>query len=193
MQKRRCGWARKEPDITYHDLEWGVPEYRDDKLFEFIVLEFFQAGLSWSTILNKRENFRKAFDNFDYQKIANYPEAKKSSLLADKGIIRNKRKIEAAIQNARAFITIQEQYGSFKDYIWSFVNGVPIRNAWHSQAEIPASTKLSDRISKEMKRKGFTFWGSTICYAFMQAIGMVNDHEVACFRHHEVIDHTPGF
>jgi DNA-3-methyladenine glycosylase I len=170
----------------YHDEEWGVPLHDDQKLFEFMVLDAFQAGLSWKTILNKRENFRKAFDNFDPEKIAAYDEAKYESLLADAGIIRNRAKIRATISNAQAFIGLQREFGSFDKYIWSFTGHKTIVNSWKSLAEIPPKTEISDRMSKDLAKRGFKFVGSTICYAFMQAAGMVNDHVVGCFRYLEV-------
>ncbi len=173
-------------DETYHDEEWGVPVHDDRKLFEFLVLEGAQAGLSWTTVLAKRENYRKAFDGFDVQKIIHYEQNKIDELLGNKGIIRNKLKINSVITNARIFIEIQEEYGSFSEYIWSFVNGKPIQNTWKSIEDVPARTELSDRISKALKKKGFKFIGSTICYAFMQAIGMVNDHTADCFRYEEI-------
>lgn len=183
----RCGWVTNDPlYIEYHDKEWGVPVYDDVKLFEFLLLEFFQAGLSWLTILKKRENFRKAFDGFDYKKIARYDEKKLEQLLNDKGIIRNKLKINAAISNATAFMKVQEEFGSFSKYIWSFVDGKPIQNSYKSLKEVPANTPLSDKISKDLKKRGFKFVGSTVIYAHMQATGMVNDHTADCFRHEEV-------
>lgn len=177
----RCDWCGEDPlYIAYHDQEWGVPVYDDDTLYEFLLLETFQAGLSWITILKKRENFRKAFDNFNYKKIATYSDSKIERLLQDKGIIRNKLKIKAAITNARAFINVQKEFGSFSTFIWSFVNGKPIVNKYKTVAEIPANTTLSDTISKDLKKRGFTFVGSTVIYATMQAIGMVNDHIITC-------------
>jgi DNA-3-methyladenine glycosylase I len=187
MDKIRCDWAKKPLEIKYHDNEWGVPVHDDRKLFEFLVLDGFQAGLSWSTILLKRENFRRAFDDFDYQKIAHYNEKKIESLLQDAGIIRNKLKINAAISNAKAFLKVQEEFGSFDRYIWSFTDGKTIINQWKEMKEVPATSKESDAMSKDMKRRGFKFVGSTICYAFMQAAGMVNDHLVTCFRYKEVL------
>lgn len=184
---KRCGWC--EGDVlyeTYHDEEWGVPVYEDDRLFEFLILETFQAGLSWITILRKRENFRKAFDNFDYKKIATYTEAKEEALRQDAGIIRNKLKIKATITNAQAFMKIQEEFGSFSKYIWAFVNHTPIKNAVTNYKEAPANTEISDALSKDLKKRGFKFVGSTVIYAHMQATGMVNDHEVDCFRYHQV-------
>ena len=183
--KIRCNWAID--DILYqkyHDEEWGVPVYDDDVLFEFLILETFQAGLSWITILKKRENFRKAFDNFNYKKIANYDEEKLEELRSDEGIIRNRLKIKSAVTNAKAFMKIQEEFGSFSEYIWGFVNGKPILNHFETIVDIPATTPLSDTISKDLKKRGFTFVGSTIVYAFMQAVGMVNDHTKNCYKYH---------
>ena len=185
--KKRCHWPGDDTLYQeYHDKEWGVPVYDDDKLFEFLILETFQAGLSWITILRKRENFRKAFDNFDYQKIALYNEEKYNELLQDAGIIRNKLKIKATISNAQAYIKIQEEFGTFSKYIWGFVNGKPITNNFKTKEEVPATTDLSDKISKDLKKRGFKFVGSTVIYAHMQATGMVNDHTTDCFRHKEV-------
>lgn len=179
---KRCQWAGTDPIyIQYHDEEWGKEVHNDDTLFEFLILEGFQAGLSWITILKKRENFRKAFDHFDYRKIAVYDEAKQADLMQDVGIIRNRLKIAATTINARAFMKVQQEFGSFDQYIWNFVNHKPIQNKFKSMSEIPAKTTLSDQISKDLKRRGFKFVGSTIVYAFMQAIGMVNDHTVDCF------------
>jgi DNA-3-methyladenine glycosylase I len=171
--------------IAYHDTEWGVPLYDDRKLFEFLVLEGMQAGLSWRTILHKRENFRRAFDGFDPEKVARYGKAKIERLMADAGIIRNRQKIEAAVKNARAFLAIQEKSGSFYQYVWQFTEGKPILNRWKSLKDLPACSPESDAMSRALKEKGFRFVGSTICYAHMQATGMVNDHLVACFRHTE--------
>jgi len=187
MNKIRCAWCGNDPlYMEYHDTEWGVPLYDDAKLFEFLILETFQAGLSWITILRKRENFRKAFDQFNYKKIANYNEAKFEELLQDAGIIRNKLKIKATISNAVAFMEIQKEFGSFSTYIWSFTKGKPIINKWKYLKELPATTKLSDEISKDLKKRGFKFVGSTVIYAHIQATGMVNDHITECFRYHEV-------
>ena len=187
MSQQRCEWGNSSPlYIDYHDLEWGVPVHDDRKLFEFLILEGAQAGLSWSTILNKRQAYIQAFDNFEPAKVASYNEAKVQALLANPGIVRNRLKIQAAIQNARSFLEVQDQYGTFDTYIWQFVDGKPIQNSWKSLQEIPATTKESDAMSKELKKRGFTFVGSTICYAFMQAVGMVNDHIIACFRWQEV-------
>ena len=187
MSKNRCSWCGETPlYVDYHDKEWGVPVYDDDRLFEFLVLETFQAGLSWITVLRKRENFKLAFDNFDYQKIAKYNDKKFERLIQDAGIIRNKLKIKATISNANAFIDIQKEFGSFSKYIWNFVNGKPIVNQWKTLNEIPSKTELSDVISKDLKKRGFKFVGSTVIYAHMQATGMVNDHIVDCFRYKEV-------
>lgn len=187
MTKHRCGWCLGDPLYEYyHDHEWGVPVYEDDKLFEFLILETFQAGLSWITILRKRENFRKAFDDFNYKKIANYDVIKIESLLEDAGIIRNKLKIKATISNAQAFMVIQKEFGSFSKYIWDFVDGKPIKNKLGNFKEAPPTTNLSDTISKDLKQRGFKFVGSTVIYAHMQATGMVNDHEIHCFRYNEV-------
>lgn len=185
--KTRCRWAGDDPVyIDYHDREWGVPVYDDMKLFEFLILESFQAGLSWITILKKRDNFRKAFDNFDYELIAGYGEKEIASLMNDSGIIRNKLKIRAAVNNAKAFIDIQKEFGSFSKYIWSFTGGEPIINNFARPDDVPAKTGLSDTISKDLKDRGFKFVGSTIIYAHMQATGMVNDHTTDCFRHIEL-------
>jgi len=180
----RCPWPSDDPlMIAYHDKEWGVPLHDDQKLFEFMVLDCFQAGLSWRTVLHKRENFRKAFDNFDYRKIAKYDQQKIDSLLQDAGIIRNKAKINGTIQNARCFLEVQKEFGSFDHYIWSFTNGKIVVNKWKSLSELPARSEISDLMSKDLVKRGFKFAGSTICYAFMQAIGMVNDHLTTCFRY----------
>src|SRR3972149_6023485 len=182
-EKVSCSWLTEDKlMIKYHDKEWGVAVHNDKKLFEFLLLEGFQAGLSWKTILHKRENFCKAFDNFDFNKIANYNRRKISSLLKDEGIIRNKLKVEAAVTNAKAFLQVRREFGTFDKYIWGFVNYEPIHNGFKSLKKLPARTKLSDRISKDLKRRGFKFVGSTIVYAHMQATGMVNDHIVSCFR-----------
>jgi len=187
MEKQRCGWCKGDALYEeYHDTEWGVPLKDDASLFEFLILETFQAGLSWITILRKRENFRKALDNFDYQKIALYQEDKISDLLQDAGIVRNKLKIRATVTNAQAFIQIQQEFGSFSNYIWAFVDGKPIQNHLRDHKEAPATTPLSDTISKDLKKRGFKFIGSTVIYAHMQATGMVNDHEIDCFRYKEV-------
>ncbi|MGB1043045.1 MAG: DNA-3-methyladenine glycosylase I [Tenacibaculum sp.] len=185
--KKRCFWVSDDPlYIEYHDTEWGVPVYDDAKLFEFLILETFQAGLSWITVLKKRENFRAALDNFDYNKIAVYGEEKYEELLLNAGIIRNRLKIKATITNAQAFMKVQEEYGSFSKYIWSFTNGKPVKNKFDKREDVPATTELSDKISKDLKKRGFKFVGSTVIYAHMQATGMVNDHTTDCFRYHEV-------
>jgi DNA-3-methyladenine glycosylase I len=185
--KIRCTWAGTDPIyIKYHDTEWGVPLHDDRKLFESLVLDGFQAGLSWITILKKRPNYRKAFDHFDAEKIADYNLRKVKELLSDKGIVRNKLKIEAAVQNARAFLVVKKEFGSFNDYIWQFTGGKTIKNARKRMAEIPAQTNVSEAMSKDLKKRGFKFVGPKICYAFMQAAGMVNDHMVDCFRYHQV-------
>ena len=185
----RCGWSEANPlMIAYHDGEWGVPVHDDRKHFEFLLLDAFQAGVSWSIVLNKRENFRRAFDRFDAEKIARYRAPKIRALLKDAGIIRNRLKIAAAVGNARAFLEVQEREGSFDRFIWSFVDGEPKRNAWKTLRQIPARTRESDRMSKALKERGFKFVGSTICYAYMQAAGLVNDHLVRCFRYRAVGD-----
>ena len=187
MIQQRCEWGNSSAlYIEYHDSEWGVPVHDERKLFEFLILEGAQAGLSWSTILNKRQAYIQAFDNFEPAKVASYNDTKVQALLANPGIVRNRLKIQAAIQNARSFLEVRDQYGSFDTYIWQFVDGKPIQNSWKSLQDIPATTKESDAMSKELKKRGFTFVGSTICYAFMQAVGMVNDHTVDCFRWQEV-------
>ncbi|MBT8317355.1 MAG: DNA-3-methyladenine glycosylase I [Lutibacter sp.] len=184
---RRCDWCGNDPlYIEYHDKEWGVPIYNDAKLFEFLILETFQAGLSWITILRKRENFMKAFDNFNYKKIALYNEAKFDELIQNAGIIRNKLKIKATISNAAAFIKVKEEFGSFSNYIWKFTEGKPIKNSWKDVGDLPSNTELSECISKDLKKRGFKFVGSTVIYAHMQATGMVNDHIVDCFRYKQV-------
>jgi len=183
----RCGWpGENQLMIKYHDTEWGVPLHDDRKLFEFLVLDAFQAGLSWSIILNKRENFRRAFDNFDPTKISRYKRAKIDRLLVDAGIIRNRLKIDAAVANAKEFLKVQKEFGSFDRYIWQFTGGSPIVNKWKTMKQIPPSAGESDAISVDLKKRGFKFVGSTICYSFMQAAGMVNDHTVDCFRYKEV-------
>ena len=187
MSRNRCEWAlNSELMKNYHDKEWGVPQHDDKVLFEFLILEGMQAGLSWDTILKKRENFRKAFDNFDYMKIANYSEDKIEILLQNKGIIRNRLKIQSLISNAKAFLSIQNEYSTFDNYIWNFVNYKPIVNTWSSLNEIPSNTALSEKISKDLKKIGFKFIGTTIIYAFMQAVGLVNDHATYCFRYEEI-------
>ena len=191
MTKTRCAWCGDDARyVAYHDDEWGVPVRDDRTLFEFLILEGAQAGLSWSTILNKREGYRSAFDGFDPEKVARYDEDKIAELLADSGIVRNRLKVRSAVGNARAFLAVQEELGGFADYIWSFVDGTPIQNRRRSLSEIPASTPLAETISKDLKRRGFRFVGPTIVYAHMQATGMVNDHIVDCFRHAEVAAHA---
>ncbi len=187
MKKHKCSWCEGEALYeAYHDNEWGVPVYDDATLFEFLILETFQAGLSWITVLRKRENFRKAFDNFDYKKIANYNQDKIDKLLLDSGIIRNKLKIKATITNAQSFIKIQVEFGSFSKYIWNFVNGKPIKNKYMSMQDVPSTTVISDVLSNDLKKRGFKFVGPTVVYAHMQATGMVNDHVTDCFRYEEV-------
>jgi len=182
----RCTWAITEPNLTYHDKEWGVPVHDDNKLFEFLILEGAQAGLSWTTILNKRKNYRKAFDGFRAEKIARYGPRDVKRLLADSGIVRNRLKIAAAIQNAKAFLVVRKQFGSFDAYLWSFVGGKPKQNRWRKMGQVPTRTLESDGMSLDLSRRGFKFVGSTICYALMQATGMVNDHLVSCTRHGEL-------
>src|SRR5687767_8141612 len=182
----RCPWAQGDGSVTYHDLEWGVPVHDDRLLFEFLILEGAQAGLSWETILKKRENYREAFDQFDPAVVAKYGQKKQASLLTNEGIVRNRLKIAAAIQNANSFLAVQDEFGTFDKYIWGFVENQPIQNARKSMKQVPARTAESDAMSKDLKRRGFKFVGSTICYAFMQAVGMVNDHLVDCFRHREL-------
>jgi DNA-3-methyladenine glycosylase I len=184
--KTRCPWAKSDLDIAYHDREWGVPCHDDQTFFEFIILEGAQAGLSWSTILRKRENYREAFAGFDPVKVARFTPARLDKLLSNDGIIRNRLKIASAVKNAKAFLKVQDEFGSFDTYIWSFVNHKPIVNRWTTFQHVPARTPESDAMSKDLKRRGFTFVGSTICYAFMQATGLVNDHLVSCFRHRQV-------
>ena len=186
VERPRCFWATREPNLGYHDTEWGVPLHDDRRLFEFLLLEGAQAGLSWETILKKREAYRRAFDDFDAEKIVRYDDEKIATLMADAGIVRNRLKITSAIDNARAFLEIREKHGSFDTFIWSFVDGRPLQNHARSRADVPASTSVSDLMSRELKRRGFRFVGSTICYAFMQATGMVNDHTVDCFRAAEI-------
>jgi len=186
--KQRCPWPSDDKlMIKYHDKEWGVPLHKDRKLFEFLVLEGFQAGLSWRTILHKRENFRKAFDHFDFNKVAKYDKRKINSLLKNEGIIRNRLKIEGAITNAKAFIRVRKEFGTFDRYIWGFVNGRQVQNKFKTLRQLPAKTALSDKISEDLKKRGFKFVGSTIVYAHMQATGMVNDHVVSCYRHKELL------
>jgi DNA-3-methyladenine glycosylase I len=182
-QIQRCHWATKPLDIIYHDTEWGVPIHDDRSLFEFLILEGAQAGLSWSTILNKREAYRQAFANFEPKKVARFSDEKRTALLANPGIVRNRLKIAASVQNAKAFLEVQDEFGGFDPFLWRFVDGKPIVNRWKRPDQVPAKTAISDAMSKELTRRGFKFVGSTICYAFMQATGMVNDHLVSCFRH----------
>jgi len=188
MAIERCGWCGDDPlYVAYHDEEWGVPVYDDRTLFEFLILEGAQAGLSWSTILKKREGYRAAFDGFDPAIVARYDEHKTAELLADAGIVRNRLKVASAVSNAHAFLAVQEEHGSFSNYIWAFVDGAPIRNEWRTLAEIPAKTPLAETISKDLKKRGFRFVGPTIVYAHMQATGMVNDHLVSCYRYPEIM------
>ena len=182
----RCAWASSADMIDYHDREWGVPLRDDRRLFEFLILEGAQAGLSWQTILRKRENYRTAFDRFDPAKVAKYDARRVAKLLGNDGIVRNRLKVDGAVRNARAFLAVQEEFGSFDRYIWGFVGGEPIINSWPAGARLPATSAESDALSKDLRRRGFTFVGSTICYAMMQAIGMVNDHEASCFRYKEL-------
>ena len=183
---QRCAWARGENYIVYHDTEWGVPVHDERALFEFLVLEGAQAGLSWSTILKKRDNYRAAFDRFDARKVARYDARKLAALLENPGIVRNRLKVRAAVTNAKACLEVRREFGAFDTYIWSFVEGRPLQNRWRRMEDVPARTEQSDAMSKDLRRRGFTFVGSTICYAFMQATGMVNDHLVDCFRHAEL-------
>jgi DNA-3-methyladenine glycosylase I len=182
----RCPWARNDLSIRYHDEEWGLPTHDDATLFEFLILEGAQAGLSWDTILKKRENYRAAFDSFDPKKIARYDRRKIQSLMNDAGIIRNRLKIASAVENAKAFLKVQDEFGSFDAYIWQFAGGSPLVNSWRSAKQVPARTSESDAMSKDLKKRGFSFVGTTICYAFMQAVGMVNDHLTGCFRHSQL-------
>ena len=184
---KRCEWAGNELAIKYHDEEWGVPLHDDQRLFEFLILEGAQAGLSWDTILAKRENYREAFDNFDPVIVAKYGEKKRDELLQNAGIVRNRLKIKSAIQNANAYLDVVDEFGSFDKYIWGFVDGKPITNKFKKLGEVPAKTGISDAMSKDLKKRGFNFVGSTICYAFMQATGIVNDHVVSCFRYKEIL------
>ena len=187
MATERCSWCGDDPlYVAYHDEEWGVPVYDDCMLFEFLILEGAQAGLSWSTILKKREGYRAAFDGFDPAIVARYDERKTAELLADAGIVRNRLKVASAVSNAQAFLSVQEEHGSFSNYIWTFVDGTPIQNEWRTLAEIPAKTQLAETISKDLKKRGFRFVGPTIVYAHMQATGMVNDHIISCFRYPEI-------
>jgi DNA-3-methyladenine glycosylase I len=183
---KRCDWPKNELAIAYHDKEWGVPLHDDRGLFEFLILEGAQAGLSWDTILRKRENYRKAFNGFDVKKVARYTDKKLAKLLENDGIIRNRLKVAAAVSNAKAFLTVQKEFGSFDKYIWGFVDGKPIVNKWKTTSQVPATSAVSDAISKDMKNRGFNFVGSTIIYAHMQATGMVNDHLITCFRYKEI-------
>jgi len=184
---KRCAWAATGPlETAYHDAEWGVPVHDDRRLFEFLILEGAQAGLSWSTILRKRDAYRRAFQRFDPAQVSRFDARRQRTLLADEGIVRNRLKIESAVRNARAFLTVQKEFGSFDTYVWRFVDGKAVRNAWKSPAQVPASTPVSDALSKDLKARGFNFVGSTICYAFMQAVGMVNDHVTSCFRWKQV-------
>ncbi|NOR23149.1 MAG: DNA-3-methyladenine glycosylase I [Desulforhopalus sp.] len=185
--KKRCEWCGDEPlYVAYHDEDWGVPVHDDRMLFEMLILEGAQAGLSWLTILKKRQNYKKAFDDFDFEKVANYSEVDRDRLLADPGIVRNRLKIESAIKNARGVLKIIEEFGTLDSFLWRYVDGIPQQNARKSIADLPAKTKTSEMISKDLKRRGFNFVGPTICYAFMQSVGMVNDHTVECFRHEQV-------
>ncbi len=186
QEKNRCPWSKSALLAYYHDTEWGVPVHDDRLLFEFLILEGAQAGLSWETILKKRENYRDAFDNFDPAIVARYGQRKRTSLLANAGIVRNRLKIEAAIQNAKSCLVVQREFGTFDRYVWQFVDNQPKQNAWKSMKQVPAKSPESDAMSKDLQRRGFKFVGSTICYAFMQAVGMVNDHLVDCFRHREL-------
>jgi DNA-3-methyladenine glycosylase I len=184
---QRCPWSSQSPlESVYHDSEWGVPVHDDQRLFEFLILEGAQAGLSWSTILKKRDDYRRAFDGFDPQRIACYTDRRIEKLLADPGIVRNRLKVHSAVTNARAFLELQSGHGSFSDYLWGFVDGRPLQNAWRRMDQVPTSTPLSDQLSRDLKKRGFRFVGTTICYAFIQAVGLVNDHLVDCFRHAEV-------
>jgi DNA-3-methyladenine glycosylase I len=182
----RCGWASNDLAIRYHDEEWGVPVHDDRRWFEFLILEGAQAGLSWDTILRKREHYRRAFAGFDPKAVARFDEARIESLLTDPGIVRNRLKVTSAVKNAQAFLKVQKEFASFDGYIWRFVEGRPVRNAWSRPDEIPARTPVSDALSKDMKKRGFAFVGSTICYALMQATGLVNDHLIGCFRHEQI-------
>ena len=190
LTRHRCTWPVSDLDIAYHDTEWGVPVHDDQTLFEFLTLEGAQAGLSWSTILKKRANYRKAFAEFDPVRVARFSSAKVEKLMLDPGIVRNRLKIESTVSNARAFLAVQDEHGSFDAYVWKFVGGEPRQNARKSMRDIPASTPESDALSKDLKRRGFRFIGTTICYAFMQAVGMVNDHLVDCYRYDAVILHS---
>jgi DNA-3-methyladenine glycosylase I len=182
----RCSWPRNDLSIRYHDEQWGVPSHDDNHLFEFLILEGAQAGLSWDTILQKRENYRAAFSGFDPKRVAGYDSRKLQRLMRNPGIVRNRLKIAATVQNAKAFLKVQEEFGSFDRYIWQFVDGKPVINRWRALQRVPAKTPQSDAMSKDLKKRGFKFVGSTICYAFMQAVGMVNDHSVECYRYGQV-------
>ena len=185
--KTRCRWCNDDPVyVSYHDEEWGVPIHDDRLLFEFLILEGAQAGLSWLTILKKRENYRKAFDHFDVKRVARYGQADMDRLLHDAGIVRNRLKIEAAIKNARGVLAIQKEFGTFDAYVWGYVQGVPLQNCWKQMGDIPTKTAVSDQMSRDLKKRGFNFVGTTICYSFMQAVGLVNDHSEDCFRHREL-------
>jgi DNA-3-methyladenine glycosylase I len=184
----RCAWPQSELDIAYHDAEWGVPVHDDRRFFEFLTLEGAQAGLSWSTILRKREGYAKAFADFDPVRVARFTPAREAKLLLDPGIVRHRQKIASTVTNARAFLAVQKEFGSFDEYIWGFVGGQPIVNAWSTLSQLPARTPESDDMSRDLKRRGFKFVGSTICYAFMQATGLVNDHSLGCFRRAELLD-----
>jgi len=181
--KKRCLWAKDEPNTTYHDAEWGTPQHDDQKLFEFLILEGAQAGLSWTTVLKRREGYRKAFSNFDAKKVSKYTQKHVEKLLQDESIIRNKLKINSAISNAKLFLKIQDEFGTFDKYLWGFVDHKPIKNKFKKHSELPATTDISEKLSKDLKKRGFNFVGPTICYALMQAIGMANDHTVDCFRY----------
>jgi DNA-3-methyladenine glycosylase I len=188
LSLNRCAWAKGELDILYHDEEWGVPLHDDTRLFEYLVLDGAQAGLSWSTILKKRENYRKAFDGFDPVRVARYTPAKIEKLLLDPGIVRNRAKVTSAVLNAQAFLEVQREFGSFDAYLWRFVDGKPIVNRWKTIKDVPATSPESDALSKDLRKRGFKFVGTTICYAFMQAAGMVNDHTTDCFRYRQVME-----
>lgn len=181
--KKRCEWAKDEPNTAYHDEEWGTPQHDDQKLFEFLILEGAQAGLSWTTILKRREGYRKAFSDFDAKKVSKYTQKRVDKLLQDESIIRNKLKVNSAVNNAKQFLKVQQEFGSFDNYLWGFVNGKPIKNKFKKLSDLPASTEISEKLSQDLKKRGFNFVGPTICYALMQAIGMVNDHTSECFLH----------
>ena len=190
---KRCTWAGDDPlYLAYHDTEWGVPCYDDRLLFELLILEGAQAGLAWITILRKRDNYRQSFDEFDPVKIARYSQKRVDKLLQNPGIVRNRLKVESTVSNAKAYLEIQEKYGSFSDYLWRYVDGKPITNHWRDIKQVPASTPLSDQLSKDLKKAGFRFVGTTICYAYMQAVGLVNDHTTDCFRHSQITQHSHG-